>query len=1756
MSVVFPKDDGERQRLLAVIAEQTSRGVVLAGAPPPDDVIKLPRPEYASARIAPPALTVSSVSSVAAHPSQAGGVDYKSLREIFRVNDFGSMLAFNEYLEKYTAANVVPIDMGIKTALAQEIADKKTQIAFYKMASTVLNNFYEATKAWIEIGEVEANINYLSSRIAKVERALSTVALRQSVGMATGLSVLSQGMNVQAERARLELLHGQRQSLLSKLQIHLGQRVNEVNVPFDGAYNPIEEAQAQQMLAHLIGPNSPNFLLRMAQDIEDNGGLLLNINTSADEIMLRARQAKRQVEVDFRNAIESMRTNAGLIKMTQVALETAQAQLNYIERNPNTYSAERQAGPQSNITDLVLKLNHYKAGYLKAAAALKRLGVWSMDGQFQSGSAVHAPSQPILRMPMGSITVQVPKPIQYVSENIFDRFSARRTAPDILFPGRIEYSDDLHLMFLSMTDISEIAIGDPNIIQRAKAVKLLLNDYQDGEGFLGLLENTVLKTSHVDVREQIFKFMVERADNNMDFFVRIAAGAIKAKQETLARESLRALGNILIANPQVLHTYREGGLSAVFGDVRTVLLNFLIWPDASETVKKRILGDFWDLDELARIHHALSALPVTDMSRQLSARVYDEILRRFASANAQEYFRYSSPAYMAWPLDIANAFLEPWTKDQILQFLSEAPTAKAMEVFLSEKLFKMTREGADQLLDRNKIKDQANLELINLGGSGQGMIDYFDQLSPAQQDKYIATASLGYLKDILKSSTSSLLSSALDRMIKTPEGRAQVMDVYLRTQEERRLQLIQERAWEKILKEDLQDASGVHVHYDILRQGLLEMSKHASGGRKDLLLNLRLQFVPVPLLHKADDPRGKGFVEAEIRRRSIGVALGVLLEKDKYKMVLYNGDALYSPESRGILKTVAKKLDVNDPREVGEYLDSKSSNSTVRDILNESESISKRIRANDQSFPLFSIAGFSLLLSLGVLTSLVGGRFVYSNYISVNGSKDVKGLMTELQIESDIQPKRRGAFKLETFDIDIPGTIIDKFRKPLSQWRQEMQQLSRGNSSPDELIGGLNNILNQVFLVLGQTRYQPALMFNKNNDPAVNNDGYQKGFNHFNLLAVETLYFITDYLEAHKKRLSDGQRQDFQQIIDVLVKANKYGVHYVRALEYRHNIDRVLSNKFESGHNIESFGGYVFLRPILGYRSSLVQSQRALRSNISSLLDLGNELMEDTKAQMGLYPSKMQIMNESEALLKEAIDGAKPLVSSGASRSQQRGAKIRRYIGRSLLVGAPLLLFSAAFLGPLCGVFVGGGVSTAGAVALLLGLSNFWWENINALQMRKLKINDRVLNLLKEKSTILLDSLKGYVDRGAEQILHEELGSSRASALDMIVIVPENQDEIPAVEQLVSSRLGILFRRDGSVKVMPKAKNGSGNIYLEANAFAQLEISKRGLSWDKARVLFIFHGQGQSISAIEPAVINGYRSARANNTSKQHIVIYTRDHYSSSITRPLAEADIYFMGAWVGKDESKRQRLLNLRSNGSGKEDVGEILELFDVDALRPGRLMSELSDRYDLNSPALMLPAFLGTMVFGARTIRILENLNQRLNNDPIFRGKLKYIHFTRDIMNVLLKENINDVEEYLVKRLRWDDINDHYGDKNDGEIFSLLKRFYLLLLELRGQVPLKVDVFIPSPWNKDMQYQPSASFSPAMAGDVLKTVFPPGGLDLSTTRDNMEFNSKIDDKPNRPPVPSPLPVPSLNAFQGFEFNIIVEEQPLQLHGSQLTYQ
>ncbi len=1214
------------------------------------------------------------------------------------------------------------------------------------------------------------------------------------------------------------------------------------------------------------------------------------------------------------------------------------------DRNPSIFLAPDTAQDRLVLNNLMVKIIDLEAQALRAQADLERMGFGDHANGLQTSFSIAVSDSVSTGVALGGQPLTMPVVVSSPTAQ-----EGMAGAGAVYYQvGQGQLPTAFALMHHDLTETNAGVIGglkntlinDLNPIVRANALDQLLSHYQNDADFFPVLENTVLHSpaSNPDVVWGIFKFMAQRDDHGIPFFVQIIHQAEENNNQFLAQGALKFLGDVLEMDPEI-----DRNLQPVDFTAST------LYPQASREVPDRVLltlmqqnprvrelllqGSYWTLDAKAEMVNNLNAYVKSHQGQQgvdgvkgLADFFYASIFQEEATNYVSQTFNPGSFGHLTgFPLhaDTRMAVKIEAFKEANGAFLASSPattSVDAMRDSLNPRLFASSQEAAANLLADNPAGDSGHLFYEGSGISKFDDLVYFKILGIDGQQDYIRNtahpAELARILDFPDLQT-SLQRAALQRLMSNFEGRLQVLKSYMGTTRADLRKMIEEEHWPEILKSDI-PAVKYSADNRMLRSALQALYNNTQNA---VYLNLRLATYSIVELHSADDPRGKQVVEAQIKRKALEEALKVWDKRTGIKVVPWAGYTTRSVEETSERETIRTHLaqeisPVNSVRNFEKMAQAGVSNPKLKDfytqINNETAHFADYIGKNDQGFRRFNLWEPILYGAFFSGALLVTGWMFASEWykrktrteeeeyeairkLIMNRQRPINGKKVSNGNGNGNGNGHGNGKNNHAISVPVPD-VLDSTEEHFNAWAEVLSEWDgRESIPPDTLFQGLNKILNCAVEVVEDAPYKPDLMFSPRNQ-APQNVLYQNTYTVFDVLIYKTLLILKKQMKT--EALTETQQKRLGDAINTLFDHVKYGKRFSRILAYRGNIDKIMSYKLPDNKWIERIGLNPFTRWFFRQQHTWKLSQERLYQELDVLLEEGNSFSP------GLYGDHQEVQDikkRTREILEDATKNGSSMFDM-TYRNDRYSNRWFSFAGRVFTMVGLGWSFTTIFA-----FLVNFSWMTAGEFDLLallpiaISFVIYYYPQYRLLKMKAVTLMDSKVDKLEKEFKGLLPNEIGRTksedmeteivklnqEEGQEQV-EKELHATTPS-VDLIVIIPQDKTHTAKIEEEVADMRGKLIRERVPVEVITSDLRGSGTVFLDVMEKARQAYEKRRhkgdtlRTWDEAQVLFVFHGQDAFRNSklegplLRLGLTNGIRSARKGreNGSAKHQAGFT-----------------------------------------------------------------------------------------------------------------------------------------------------------------------------------------------------------------------------------------------------------------------------------------
>ncbi len=1356
-------------------------------------------------------------------------------------------------------------------------------------------------------------------------------------------------------------------------------------------------------------------------------------------------------------------------------------------------------------------------------------------------------------------------------------------------------------------------VHDPNPLVRMEGLDLFLQQGQ-GLNFIANARQAVLTSPFPDVQARILGYMVERKDAGLRFVVSVLDEAIRKKQWPLVEIGFQSLSDILAQDPALKQhvsdlNYASGTpLSSLVPvapeGARKVLLTFLSRDGGRSKAGINLLRHM-PSDQLDQICHTLESSGDPRWG-QLKGLLLSEIMRQEAGHGIEDIqpgpFQEYSTAYT-------------WA-DQMTFFLYHSPEGLK---HINEDFLKASPHGADPqgylpqwLRDRalkgvqKRLASAPPLAASSLiydlppgfGNAVNALADFNSLLVDARQKDILQTQNIEKLGRIFASSTvHSRL--ALDKLMKTPAGIIRALQAYAGSKDPEVRKLMKNHAADVLAMNNVINPLDClsmpirnipdPVSMGILRHALEQLYQETNDPE---FLNLRLKTFGFIELSTAKDPRGQHKVGEQIEAEAIRLSLALLDMIKPYYVPLssiISGQHTYDSGVQSVIDDLGNRINAGDPREVSRYLEEVQRNGGgdkkqfANDINSWEKAFVSRISRNDQGvqgMPLWNVV--AALGAIGFVLSTMKKNLYnmfFLKWTSIAGLRRMveKDLMKpEYWIKAGKKTDASMRNQLSLFEVrkipDEKGFFYKDTGDSLKQWAGILGGWSKpGQTTPQSLIQGFNDILNNVAKILYQLPYTPQLMGVPDAHGAYLDRTYINALSFFITLTEDTLTNLDTLMQPEiLHALSPSQRQVLSRDRGILVEKVGYAIEFLAILELRGVMDKWIGEKRANDHKLEKGGFFPFLRTLLFRGTGLLEKK--LFKRLPGLLEKGEALMP------GLYPADTQeamvlrsqeIFDAMEAngttMGGHVLPGTSDTLTQNSTWRQARTAIVSLAVvagvvlsfGRSSTLPAIVVAFLGLFLYMIPNI----------------KLASLGWETVSHVLIRKL---DAALTMsLGPAPRESNGDAKAVIIKAALQEADERLKEALAAQkpyVDMVVIVPQDGSLVNNLDTYVAARRGKIFRHDVPVEVMAPQRTGSANLNFEVMQLVEEKLRDtkfleeypylKDRALEDIRVMVVLHGNNevQHDKILDLAIVNGYRIfAVMPQGQGGYVLMYSRDAYLGPVPEAI-DQPLSVFGHWVGEDGLMTLGLLDLIKK--------RVLEKLNIKKLKKtagdadsygGSVLKYLGAHFDLSKEQLeQYPGGIGITVFNPSTVSILAKILHQLQKDPDLWDKLN-LQMTLDIIDVLKISSQAERQKYINKRITLPDIEQEYAVKDPERVRLLLSAFYGMF----NGPSIPFTDFLPHPGAAVVKHLKTAEDRDAILRllqgwrDDAAALVPVqasvpvqidnGGLDLSRAQDQIEWRGgHAPEAPSLDPVYSGHAVQFLQLFRGFDFRITAS-QPLE---------
>jgi hypothetical protein len=1230
-------------------------------------------------------------------------------------------------------------------------------------------------------------------------------------------------------------------------------------------------------------------------------------------------------------------------------------------------------------------------------------------------------------------------------------------------------------------------LNAPDRINRMRGLELVKR-YLNNENSIDPLMDIIRSSSHSDVQEELFKFMVERKDYDLRLFIQIINQAEAQNRKDLVNLAYQSFEDVLNNDPTIIDhlTYEQFTPNSIYSNVnpqiaQRVFLTILAADPDSIAVNRLLQSNYWSPGNLAEIYNELSTYaanhpnePQIPSIKKLAEATRRWILQKAALEKLPRIFYKGT--FNKLPDEAPKGDINALVRIGELEganrkFLRTSPKVQSG---IDPKAYPEAEQEVQALINSNKAD-------LNLSRSPLGdffyvpkNLSYFNALEHAEAKRqYIditwEAKNISELARILQSSKcpAFLRPVVSDYLMRSREGRLLLLDIYLRSSDIGLRENIAGLGWLTYIYQDAQSVGDPNADR-IFREALKEMYIQA---KKEWMLDARLDTYSDVELHFLDDPRGEGVRQAQIEKEATRWAKDNLQERWRFRVEVRAGHGVSTPQELELITAINHGLEnTHDPRRFLADFDNfrvvhaqdPGFPELFKDVVSVRDAYTVSIKGNDQNIPEFPSpwGWFKYLMIAGVIvtigTSLLWNKLKYWASLLIADEFQLISISKKQQKNGGNgngngwhAPKDKAMTTIPVNQVYAPVS------SSLQTWQNLMDKWSPSTELPaDVLTADFNTILNLADKMIRLMPYSPDLVWDYETQSL--NQTYQESYRNFDLLAKDTLLALSVYLqnEGLSARLNESQRWRLLQDVDTMLKKIEYVSLYLEILDDRGNIERALSYKYPY-NNWREWGPYVLSRTISLYQRLWKKPSKSMEDKLRKLLKMGNLLMPGSL----LYENTNGIVDESVKRLKTVIRYAKTYsIQSPKSRSAN---KKKNFMGQMLFLVSFLGISSTALLYFL-GVRIYEGINLetiilAASVEFLAWFIYFvqYTENTSKADYRMTK---RIRDKLNKKLKRLLDPSGKYKndERSAEQKIVDlakqegakeittELGPDNVPRVDAIVIIAEDPRAVWDLKEHMDSLRGRVIRTGIPVEIISPKYGGSGNAYYEALQMVKknFETHKGKYSnakpWQEARVLYIFHGQEaiRENTLIDWGIANGYRAAAAmsklaasnGSANSGAVVIFSRDFYAGPIEQ-VPGSDTTILTTRVNRNDLSGLGWVRTSFSKSGDTRISEIREKEDFRGSLTMKFLKE--EKYDPHNYSLkQFLAFNGVILMGSDAVAEDVRIAERLQESGLMR--LLPLHLTSDVLIPKLKarnpddiEWDEDIDAYVNNRARWPDMN-----------------------------------------------------------------------------------------------------------------------------------
>lgn len=736
---------------------------------------------------------------------------------------------------------------------------------------------------------------------------------------------------------------------------------------------------------------------------------------------------ERQVAQEAAEAYGLMRHVSAQLVQAQAAYDAALEAWKLKAERPDQFAVDQYAPERIELTGALVALTDLKKEYLKAQAALRKLGIASGAARTKAPSIIG-----VRTTQRDARSSDITEPRRFVQPAMYyaPRYSrdypqyflasyrpnpvARFVAQPAraleveankgsLSAGRVEFPKmEAPSFWIETADkksadylqgIIEVLSKDSNRANRQAALEQFLVKYQTDPGFLEATKRILLTTDSSDVISELLKFMQEQKDRDLRFLVSLIDEAVAKDRKILFELAYRNLSDILTSDPKALEGLSQENLlidSGVFKltmeQANKVFLSFLMRePDDSIARLRFIRSDYWSTDDKLQIYRWLKEYarthqqdPDAQKADVLGDILYDEVVRRHGESVVGEIFRLGPFGDLS---RISEHFMNSDVRLRVdiqqnelsnRRFLQSSPDWRRMTQYIHPSLAERSVASVEKLSAIKPLSEIPVSFYPQLSAGGYDPMSHFSQLGLQEQSRYIAGAvSMPELARVLELKT-GVRMAALNRLMNDAQGRVLALRAYVNGTDEELLKVIESMSpqWITHLRKDIPLLNDP-VSMGIVRQATQKLYERTS---QEKFLDIRLlTYTPLELF-KMEDPRGESIKKDEIRRRAAARAFEVYTYYKDRRIAIYAGHNVVTASEYAEFVNLQRLLAEDDPKAVNAYLEHRvlavnDSHARVllKNMIKNRDWFAERISQNKQdvfAIPIFLLG--VLVVALGV----------------------------------------------------------------------------------------------------------------------------------------------------------------------------------------------------------------------------------------------------------------------------------------------------------------------------------------------------------------------------------------------------------------------------------------------------------------------------------------------------------------------------------------------------------------------------------------------------------------------------------------------------------------------------------------------------------------------------------------------------------------------------------------------------------------------